>query len=194
MVRDVRLDAFAWTSRGRFVYSRTADPGGTESDNVWELRVNEDGIPQNNPRRLTDWSGFSIHNLSSTADGKRLVFLRGTPRISIVIGDLVSHKKSLANSRPLQIDDNYNIPLAWSPDSRQVIFSSKRAQTRLIYSQAINEKTAPQLITSTPDMNFYVARLAPDGSAILLEGAAKGAKHMAIYRSEINGGTPQLLF
>jgi hypothetical protein len=43
-------------------------------------------------------------------------------------------------------------------------------------------------------MNFYVARLSPDGAWVLLEGEPNGSRKMAIYRVGIRGGVPQLLF
>jgi hypothetical protein len=43
-------------------------------------------------------------------------------------------------------------------------------------------------------MNFYVARLSPDGSWILLEGAPTGSSDLGLYRADLRGGTPHLLF
>jgi hypothetical protein len=42
-------------------------------------------------------------------------------------------------------------------------------------------------------MNFYLARLSPDG-ALILEGAPVNAHKMGLYRMDLQGGAPQLLF
>jgi len=195
IIQDNHLTAFTWVSSGRFIYSRNTEVGSDESDNLWELKVDgKNGIPRGKARQLTDWSGFSVYSFSATADGKQLAFLRGTDHASVFVGDLAGKQSRLVNSRRLTLDDNYNIPQAWMPDSREVIFSSQRATNRLMYRQALDRGSAPQLITSAANTNFYGARLSPDGAWILLEGAPSGSHKMGLYRVEPRGGAPQLLF
>jgi hypothetical protein len=162
---------------------------------LWELSVDEDnGLPLGKSRRLTDWSGYSIHHLSATADGKHLAFLRSAHHASALVGDMVSNGTRLLNPRKLTTDDYINIALAWTPDSREVIFSSQRAATRQIYRQALDPGSTPRAITSTPGTNFYMARLSPDGAWIILEGEPVGSNRMLLYRVAISGGVPQLIF
>jgi serine/threonine protein kinase/Tol biopolymer transport system component len=192
---DNHLRAFTWTPSGRFIYSRNTEVGSTESDNLWELRVDgKHGTPQDKARQLTDWSGFSVNSFSATADGKQLVFLRGNQHASIFVGDLTDKESLLVNPRRLTLDDNYNIPLAWTPDSREVIFSSQRASNRLVYRQALDGDGAPQLITPAAGTNFLFARLSPDGAWILMEGAPAGSHKMGLYRVDLSGGVPKRLF
>ena len=101
---------------------------------------------------------------------KTLGLSRSAHHASALIGDLTGNGNRLLDPRRLTIDDNINIALAWTPDSREVIFSSQRAATRQIYRQALNPGSTPQPITSTPGTNFYMARLSPDGAWVILEG------------------------
>jgi hypothetical protein len=195
ILQDNHLKAFIWISSGRFIYSRNTEVGSAESDNLWELQVDgTKGTPRGKARQLTDWSGFSIYSFSATRDGKQVAFVRGTGHASVFVGDLTSDESPLVKPRRLILDDNYNIPLAWTPDSREVIFSSQRAGIRLMYRQALDQGSTPQLITPAGDTNFYVARLRPDGAWILLEGQRSGSHKMAIYRVDLRGGVPQQLF
>lgn len=195
ILQDNHLSAFSWLSSGRFVYSRNSEVGSAESDNLWELRVDgKNGAPQGEARQLTDWSGFSVDKFSATADGKQLAFLRGNDHASVFVGDLAEKGSRLVNSRRLTLDDNYNLLLAWTPDSREVIYSSQRSSNWLIYRQPLNQGNAPQLITPAGDTNFLVARLSPDGASILLEGQTIGSRRIGIYRVALRGGVPQLLF
>jgi Tol biopolymer transport system component len=195
ILQDNHLRAFIWISSGRFTYSRKTEVGSAESDNLWELQVDgTKGTPRGKARQLTDWSGFSIYSFSATRDGKQVAFVRGTGHASVFVGDLTSDESRLVKPRRLVLDDNYNIPLAWTPDSREVIFSSQRAGIRLMYRQALDQGSTPQLITPAGDTNFYVARLSPDGAWILLEGQRSGSHKMAIYRVDLRGGVPQQLF
>jgi eukaryotic-like serine/threonine-protein kinase len=194
-LQDNHLRAFTWISSGRFIYSRSTEVGSAESDNLWELRVDtRKGTPQGKARQLTDWSGFSVYSFSATQDGRQVAFVRGTEHASVFVGDLTSDDGHLIKSRRLTLDDNYNIPLAWTPDSREVIFSSQRAEIRLMYRQALDPGSGPQPITPPGDTNFYVARTSPDGAWILLEGRPSGSNKMAIYRIDLRGGVPQKLF
>jgi serine/threonine protein kinase/Tol biopolymer transport system component len=195
ILKDNHLSAFTWLSSGRFVYSRNTEVGSAESDNLWELRVDaQNGAPQGKARQLTDWSGFSVDSFSATADGKQMAFLRGNDHASVFVGDLADKGSRLVNSRRLTPDDNYNLLVAWTPDSREVIYSSQRASNWLIYRQPLNPSSAPQLITPAGDTNFLVARLSPDGDSILLEGQAIGSNKIGLYRLGLRGGVPQLLF
>jgi serine/threonine protein kinase/Tol biopolymer transport system component len=195
ILEENHLSSFTWISSGRLIYSRNMEVGTAESDNLWELKVDDkNGVPQGKARQLTDWSGFSVNSFSAPADGKQLGFLRRNDHASVFVGDLTGNQSRLVNYRRLTLDDNYNILLAWTPDSREVIFSSQRAANRLMYRQALDHGSTPQLITPIVDMNFYLARLSPDGSWIILEGAPTGSRNRGLYRADLRGGTPQLLF
>ena len=194
-VKDLRLDGFAWTTPERFVYSRTTDPGGTDSDNLFELRVDQNGVPQGNPQPITNWSGFAAFNFSSSSDGRHLAFLRGGYHISLYVAELSSDGTRTVNTQPFNADENVNIPLAWTPDSNQVIFSSKRADHRLIYRRNFDQKTPAQLLTNYPGMDVYLARPTPDGTAMIVEGRPSGKPQMmSFYRTDLDGGNPRLLF
>ncbi len=192
---DQRLVEFAWVSPNRIIYSRDVE-GATDyySDNLWGLTVDGNGMPEGQPRPLTDWSGFWIRNLSASFDGKHLAFLRGNSHESVFVGDLGGNAAALENVRRLTVDDFSNIPLAWTPDSRQAIFSSIRSETRQIYKQSIDGKGPPQILTSDPTSNFYVARTAPDGVSFLVEGQGRKSTKMGLYRVGRDGDIPQLLF
>jgi serine/threonine protein kinase len=195
VLHDNHLSAFTWLSSGRFIYSRNTEVGAAESDNLWELKVDgKNGIPQGKARQLTDWSGFSVYSFSATADGKQLAFLRGNDHASVFVGDLADKGNRLVNPRRLTLDDNFNLPVAWTPDSREVIYSSQRASNWLMFRQALDRDSAPQLVTPVSNTNFYVARLSPDGAWILLEGRSIASHKIALYRVGLKGGAPQLLF
>ncbi|HEY1337974.1 MAG TPA: protein kinase [Bryobacteraceae bacterium] len=195
ILRDNALNALAWVAPERLIYSRSTQRGSARAGNLWELNVDqEDGVPRGKSRRLTDWSGYSIHNLSASADGRRLAFLRSAHHVSALVGDLAGNGTRLLNSRRLTIDDNINIALAWTPDSRELIFSAQRAATRQIYRQSLDPGSTPRLMTALPATNFYMARVSPDGAWLVLEGESVRSLDMAVYRMPITGGIPQLLF
>jgi WD40 repeat protein len=99
----------------------------------------------------------------------------------------------VVNARRLTTDDYGNDPLAWTPDSRQVIFTSLRREVWQIYRQALDGRPS-QIITTAPTMNFELARVAPDGAWLVVEGGSPGTTKQGLYRVAIGGGVPQLLF
>jgi len=192
---DNHLRAFTWTPAGRFIYSRNTERGSSESDNLWELQVNaENGTPQGKARQLTDWSGFSVRGFSATTDAKQLAFLRGNSHASVFVGDLAGSNTRLQNARRLTLDDNFNLPSAWTPDSREVLFSSERTANRVMYRQAIDPGSAAHLVTPSVNTNFYLAGLSPDRSGILLEGEPLDSRKMGLYRIDPKNGDGRLLF
>ncbi len=196
VVSDAGLVDFTWTSSGRLIYSRYIE-GSTDyySANLWDLTVDvKNGLPQGKPHRLTDWSGFGIEGLSATADGKHLEFLRGASHEAVFVGDLANNGTRAVNVRRLTMDDYSNLPLAWTPDSRQVIFSSKRTEFRQIYRQALDGNTPPQIVTSAPGMGFYLARVTPDGAGLIVEGIPRSSGKVGLYHVGIDGGVPRFLF
>ena len=195
ILQDSHLRAITWTPSGRFIYSRNEERGSSESDNLWELQVNaKNGTAQGKGRRLTDWSGFAVHSFSTTADGKQLAFRRGNSHASVFVGDLAGKESRLVNTRRLTLDDNYNLPSAWMPDSREVLFSSERPSNRVMYRQAIDPGSAARLVTPSENANFYLAGLSPDRTGILLEGETLDSRKMGLYRVDPQDGARRLLF
>ena len=198
---DAQFSGFAWIAPGRFVFSR--GPEGLDidyspdyqSDNLWQVDVDPDsGVSKGTPRRLTDWSGFSIDVISASADGKRLSFMKSARHGSVYVGDLANNGSAVVNPRRLTTDDHSNVPLAWTPDSRQVIFASRRTQILQVYKQPLDGSGSLQLITRSTDINFYNVRLFPDGKSLFLFGQATKASTPNWYRVGLDGGAPEALF
>ena len=197
ILSDLQFRSYDWVSRNRFIYSRSERTGNTLAFNLWELRVDgETGAPHGEPRRLTDWSGFSVYYLSSTADGKHIAFLRGTSHQSVFVGDLANNGTRLLNTHRLTADEYVNQPSAWTADSREVIFGSDRGGGFGVYKQAL-DGVAPQLVGTSPNPNAGWFRLSPDGAWIIFAANPRNAQagtQRNLYRVSASGGAPQLLF
>jgi serine/threonine protein kinase/Tol biopolymer transport system component len=197
MLSDEHLIYLDWINPGRLVYSRGVEASAVLASNLWELRVDDaSGVPQSKPRRLTDWSGFLVSELSATADGKQLAFFRGTYYQPIFAADLADNGNRVVNPRRFTEDEYINMPVGWTPDSREVFFTSDRGGTYGIYRQAF-DAGVPQNINASLSMDVGVARLSPDASWILFNAAPHKAAREApsqVYRLAVGGGAAQLLF
>jgi serine/threonine protein kinase len=198
VLSDDLLGDFGWISPGRFVYSRSVRGASTITENLWELRVDEAGAPEGEPRRLTDWAGFWIYGLTATPDGKHLAFLRGTDHGSVFVGDLANNGTRLLSPHQLTMDQYPNTPQSWTADSRNVIFISYRGRYQ-VFKQAL-DGSAPQAISSSAGLDFddwNGVRLSPDGAWVLFLGLPRNSPPGApwrFFRVSVNGGATQPLF
>ena len=68
---DPRLRNFCWAPDGRILYARLENLKEA-SANIWEVGIDPSTWrTSGEPRRLTNWAGFTLLDLSATADGKR---------------------------------------------------------------------------------------------------------------------------
>jgi eukaryotic-like serine/threonine-protein kinase len=188
---------FIWIPPGRFIYRRRVPDSTFDSENLWDLRVDSrTGVPKGLPRRLTEWSGFSVYGLSATADGKQLAYLRGNTHWRVLVGDLTTHKNRLIRARRLIMDEYFNMPFAWTADSRAVIFLSNRSGAWGVYKQGIYGGGA-RAITVSAALDADEPRLSPDGSWVVFPARPHSSPQgvlTTVYRAPLAGGPPQLLF
>ena len=196
ILSDEKLRDFTWVAPDRLIYSRNLQDYSSDfaADNLSEVTVDpESGVPRGKPHQFTDWSGFEVSNLYATSDGKRLGLIRSTHHGSVFVED-IKDGTQFQNPHRLTIDDHSNVPLAWTPDSREVVFASRRTQSLEIYRQRLDGTSPLQLVTAAPAMNFYNARVSPDGAWVIVQGKPQNSDNYGLYRVPIEGGAPQLLF
>lgn len=96
VVPDMEASDFRWLSDGRIVYARSDSgyPGENVSggdDNLWEIGIdNHAGTPTGKPKRISQWAGTVLGNMSVSADGKRLVLLKATFQWQTFLGELAA--------------------------------------------------------------------------------------------------------
>jgi Tol biopolymer transport system component len=198
------LHDFYWLPDGRVVYS-LGDGRATASDNcnLWEVQVNAaTGAAVEPPRRLTNWAGSNVDELSATSDGKRLVFQKSSIHVNVHIGELQDRNTKLTPPQKLTLSEGFNFPTAWTSDSKAVIFSSDRNGHYGIYKQELNRDSAETLVTSDAPLG---GRTSPDGKWILYyigSNENTNYRHMVYYtrratvrlmRMPVTGGPPELV-
>ena len=144
VVSDQRLRTFCWAPDGAILTARIEPPPNETSFNLWEIRERRE------PRRLTNWAGFASWHLSSSADGKRLLMVRGHWQSDVYVGELESNGARLTGARRLTQDDRTDWPGAWTPDNQAVVFHSDRNGTFDIFKQGIQDRSA-ELVVGGPE-------------------------------------------
>jgi Tol biopolymer transport system component len=170
------------------VYSR--------SDNLWQIGIdNHTGSPTGKPKRVTQWAGSYLEGLSASADGKRLVLRKSTFQDQVYVGELAAGGTSMNPPRRLTNDEGSDQPMAWTPDSKAVLFQSNRNGATGIFKQGVSQETSEPVLTGPQDVDQ--PRLSPDGSWILFVEFPKTAvgpsTPVRLMRIPVSGGVPQLV-
>jgi Tol biopolymer transport system component len=176
---------------GRLILARGKEPLWSDA-NLWEIRTDlGSGKVTSQLRRLTNWAGFGISDLSVTADGKRLVFLKLQSQADIYVGELKENGTRLENPRRLTLDDRDDLPSAWTPDSKAIVFASDRNGNFDIFKQFLDQHSAEAIITGGGPKS--VPRLSPDGAWILYGNLSASGDVNKWMRAPIAGGPSEVL-
>jgi Tol biopolymer transport system component len=152
--------------KDRLVYTRS-EPSPRQTDtNLWETSFDyRTGRANGRPKRITSWSGFSVFGLTITLDGKHWAFLKGQTQADVYVADVQGSPEHLTNARRLTFDERNDIPFAWTPDSKAVIFVSDRNGFNDIFKQDINLPAA-EAIVAGPE-NKWVPTVSAAGAWIV---------------------------
>ena len=190
---DSRLGpALHWLPDGRLLYTLES-PQNRDDPSLWVVPLQPSAKISSPPTRLVGKHGW-ISNITASADGKVVIFLRGNWMPSVYLGTLAADARHLLAHRRLTLDENENVPFAWTPDSKAVLFSSDRNGTREIFKQAIDQPLPESVVSSAEQLSL--PRLTPDGSELLYVSTPKsaGPKTLSsIFAVPIGGGTPRFI-
>jgi eukaryotic-like serine/threonine-protein kinase len=186
-----RLRDYVWLPDGRMVYTLAEPSPNVDTCNLWELRVDtRTGQPRAAPRRLTNWAGFCADNLSVTADGKQIVFREWAGHGSVYVADLQLNGTRITTPSRLTVSESWNVPSAWTADSKAVIFSSKFNGEVGIFQQRLDQDTPQPLVTGLVSVSDHTP-LTPDGSWFIYTATSGPAATEQFMRVPTAGGSPQ---
>jgi Tol biopolymer transport system component/DNA-binding winged helix-turn-helix (wHTH) protein len=185
--------ALAWTA-DRLVYVLDESPPNQNDSNVWSVKIDpRTGKPLGTATRLTSGPG-KVQYLSSAADGKRLAYVKQSWQPDVYVARVEANGSKLQKPRILTLDERQDLPWAWTPDSKQVIFGSDRDGAFHLFRQA-PEKTTPELMVGGKEESM-VPRLTPDGKQIVYLQFRPGfewAEVVRMLRVPLSGGPPELV-
>jgi len=191
LLSDNRLGpSLCWLPDGRLIYT-LGDPENVQGASLWAVSPRQSGKIFASSKRITRGIGW-INQVTGSADGKLLTFTRENTVSSVYIGALAQDGTHLVGNRRLTFDENQNLPFAWTPDSKAVLFSSNRNGTSELFKQVTDQPLAESMMTSPEEL--LQPRVTPDGSEILYISTPKSADlktPSSILAMPIAGGTPR---
>jgi Tol biopolymer transport system component len=192
---DPHLRNFCWTPDGRILYARLENLKEA-SANIWEVGIDPSTWrTSGDPRRLTNWAGFTLLDLSVTADGKRISFVRKTDQSDVYLGLLEGKGSRLSSHRRLTLDDRMDWPGRWMREGNAVLFFSDRGGNFDIFKQGVNDRGAEEVV-SGPSEEKRAPQLSPDGNWILYLAWPNTQSEQPppsgrLMRAPVKGGAPE---
>ena len=192
----IRLD-LTWLPDGRLIYP-VPEPGTFSGTcNYWAVQIDErTGHLMEKPTQLTNWTGSCMSSTTATANGKQLVFVRGTAHINSYVSDLVAGGTRLLNPTHFPLTDTSDALQDWLPDSKSVVLGSNRSGHYAIYRQSLDEETPVPLVVQGSGRD---AHMSPDGKNVIYfatgdHNSLPDTGKESVMRVSIAGGPSQQLF
>ena len=192
--------SFNWMPDGRMIY-RLDEPEGPDRKmitcNLWQISMDR-GLTKyiGEPQRLTNFAELCANPVNATADSKRFLIYEWKPRSRAFLADFLAGATRITTPAPLTLEETWNDPLAWTANSKAVLFVSNRTGVRGIFKQSLGQDNAELLLTSKKSETLGSACVSPEGSWIVYELRWEGEGHQEsnkIMRLPISGGSPQLV-
>ena len=165
VLADPRLTGAVVLPDGRAIYSLVKEFVGGGDPSLWEMKIDpRTGATTGEPRQLKSWpgEGVALRSFTTSADGKRIAFVRAVDEADVYVGELSRNGRRLKNARRLTFDDRIDFPTAWASDSKTIFFHSDRHGNFDIFKQGLDQPTAEPIVAGPEDEMGPIA-VSPDG-------------------------------
>ena len=182
-----------WTPDNHLIYSLCEPPPNQRDSNLWSVRLDSDGRVTGSALRLTA-TPDDVSSLSVSADGKRIAYSKHSVNPAVYISELRAGGTQLSAPQRFTRDEWKNLPFAWTPDSKAIIFVSDRDGLFHIFKQQVDQ-TVPELLVGGSEP-ATLPRLTPDNSSLLYviwPKLGESATPNRLMRIALAGGPPQMV-
>jgi eukaryotic-like serine/threonine-protein kinase len=208
-----RMGALIWLPDGRLILRQDEAGFKVKTCNLWQINMDPRFTEFiGKPQRLSNFSELCANPMNATADSKQVAVVQWRPHSSVFVADLQASGTRITTPNRLTLEESWNHPLAWTADSKAVLFSSSRTGVDGIFKQSLGQDSAEPVITLSKNEGLVGACLSPEGSWVLyvvipddevpletnkimrdpVTDAGRAATHK-IMRVPITGGSPQLV-
>jgi serine/threonine protein kinase/Tol biopolymer transport system component len=159
---------------------------------LWAIQTDlRTGQATGERHEIGQWSGSDfLDRPHVSADGRRLVLLKGFSHHSVLVAELEDGGKRLQDTRQLTLVGQATYAHAWTPDSRAVVFESYRDGRHQIFKQRLDQRVAEPMVTSKD--NTVAGRFSPDGMWLLYLLGPTGGR-LRLMRAPVSGGLPEVV-
>jgi Tol biopolymer transport system component len=188
-----------WSPDWRLIFAAgqaPASPSAQPKYSLWEVQTKPGTVKPATPRQLTRWSDFEPTDLTITADGKRLSFLKQRSWEDVYLADLGAGGRTVTPPRRFTLDNRGIDSLdSWTPDSQAVFFTSSRNGKAEVFRKDLRDTVSEAVVRGRKD--DHSARLTADGSWLLYVESTPAVGTEAaldrIMRRPVAGGPAEIL-
>jgi eukaryotic-like serine/threonine-protein kinase len=156
------LAQLIWLADGR-ILSTWGAPTAENEMAVMQIRTDPStGKPSGKVEKTAIEAGFP---LNATADGSRMVGLKGNIRDDVYVGELKENNSRMDTPKRLTVSASIDRPAAWTNDSKAVFFISDRTGRQQLFRQGLDQEGAEQLVQA-PD-EVMSGEVSADGTWVL---------------------------
>ena len=189
--------AGAWRgSENRLVYVLNETPPNQNDSNIWSVRIDSrhGKTSGHGATRITSSPG-AIQYLSSSANGKRLAYVKEGWQPDVYVAKVEGNGTRLSTPRRLTLDERQDLPWAWTPDSKQVLFGSDRDGPFHLFRQAPDQATPELLVGGSEAIDAAAADSRWNARSYICNttSAYDWSDVVRMMRIPVAGGPPQLV-
>ena len=198
MLQDMRVTFFTFEQPGRIIFSMSEPPPRQYERNLYELHYDLDtGKPERKPQQLTNWNGYAFTAFHATTDGKHFAFLNGRLESAVYLAELGNPDSELKSPQRLTLNASINWFGGWSPDGKNVVFTSNRDGDYNVFIQGVEERS-PRVLAAGAEEQLSPA-VSPDGKWVLYVQWPKVVAPKLtvspgkVMRVPLSGGAPEFV-
>jgi len=192
-------EGLTWSPDWRLLFSVGVPqpPGAPAKSGLWAVRVEpQGGQAAGQPERLAQWTDIGAGDVTVTADGKRLAFVKSATWQDVYVGELGPDGAGMKTPRRFTLDNRGSSPQSWTRDSQAILFDSSRNGRLQIFRQGLHANIAEAIVQGTE--NYGGERVSPDGAWVLYKEQARtepGAPSSPyrLMRRPVGGGSPEMV-
>ncbi len=198
VLTDIKLAAgpqayysdICWARDGRIIFIAASHP--SQGSNLWAVSVDvSSGEKLGKPLQITDDVATFQSDLSITADGERLSFVRAKQNLRILLGYLEPTGQGLMKTDKFIADESNNWANHWTPDSKYLLFTSDRRQDiRNVFRRGLIDQESQPL---NPTEEIQEGAVAVWGGSTILywsRPASEGERPRSTILNVADGGNP----
>ena len=196
-ISNPRLRSFAWAPNGHMFYS-LLESTKEASANIWEVAIDSASWrPSGSPQKLTNWAGFSLWDLSTSSDSKRLLFVRKNDQSDVYIGKLSANGSRFTGPARLTQDDRMDWLGSWTPKGSGLVFFSDRNTNFDIFEQNVRGSSPKEIVVGQAEEKRN-PQLSPDSRWILYlawpnQQGDQVPNSGRLMRVPVSGGSPEFV-
>jgi eukaryotic-like serine/threonine-protein kinase len=183
-----------WLPDGRFLI--VEQEGTTPIDSkfsIYSLQPDGVGRASGNLKPILGQQEGMVYSISRSDPGNKIALLVVRSQNDVTVGEINSDR-TLRAVRRLTLDDRFDRPTAWMPDSKTVLFGSNRNGTFDIFKQSVDSMDAQPVATGPEHQD--VPRITADGQWIIYRILPlPGSRNTSIrfFRVSPEGGKSELI-